>query len=72
MKTRGLPGAFAPGYHELQVGWSLRGGHLVDVGDPGFLGLDALEAPLAQVGDAVGDPVHVPLDRVAPAGLERA
>src|SRR5437867_12241556 len=41
--------------------------HLVDVRDPGFLGLDGgldhRAAVRAQEGDALGDPVHVLLDR---------
>ena len=40
MNTRGLPGTLAPRYHELQVVQQRCSGDLVDVLDPGVLGLD--------------------------------
>ena len=66
MKTRGLPGTFAPTYQELARGQQGRVGHLVDVRHPGLLGLRIASITADTVGaqplQRVGDPVHVLLD----------
>ena len=66
MNTRGLPGTFAPMYQESAIGNSVNEPDVRDVLDPLVLRrlrrLDRGVAVLAQVGDAVADPVHVLLD----------
>ena len=68
MKTRGLPGMLAPRYQECGAcGSSVASAaaltsatHLSTASGRGF---DALDAVARMCGDAVGDPLHVLLDR---------
>ena len=65
MKTRGLPGTFAPMYHDRRLAIESRGGDFVDMLDPGVLGgpVGFDRAPYSHCGDAVDDPVDVLFDR---------
>ena len=67
MKTRGLPGMFAPMYQVSAVGNSDGLRHLLVVRDPGVLGLgrrlDGAGAAVAHRADDPGDELDVLLDR---------